>query len=527
MRRGTIDGRLASACLGFASLWICLQSSGFYPLSLVPSVGMLSAANVAAHHLVYIVALLVIASLACAADKAGKLDAGSVPWRSVAVATAGCGMVGHAVLLFADPSVASSQPLMLIGSLLAALFVVASVVAWGCAVPKVGASRPFLFVAASYALAQAIQTVYFGIGAPNGPLLVVASAASAAGLWVSMAGRSKERGATGESLSASRETGGADLRTGIPWSVVVPALIMVYFCDVFVRLLVTEFNGDASVFRKFVTAAAGLVVAILLLVVVKRVSRPEAMLVASISLLAVGSMVAMSLMLLAPSEIQSIARRFLVAGEHGTEAFVWIALLYGVVCRGARPITLYALFAAFVVGLPWALSFDAFYLAGLDRLVDGNNLVIPALTVALVVVAVGMIGILLGSFMRSMGAGSPERGFEDGSLRAQSGPSPLVRADDLGEGGVSAEAARSPVEVAVDAGRAAVESALADSGVTPRELDVAVLVYRGYSAKRIADELCLSEQTVKSYASRVYRKLGIHSKQELIDLVDRGGDPHP
>jgi DNA-binding CsgD family transcriptional regulator len=43
---------------------------------------------------------------------------------------------------------------------------------------------------------------------------------------------------------------------------------------------------------------------------------------------------------------------------------------------------------------------------------------------------------------------------------------------------------------------------------------------RGYSAKRIAGALFLSEQTVKNHLSNSYRKLGIHSKQSLISLVD-------
>ncbi len=61
---------------------------------------------------------------------------------------------------------------------------------------------------------------------------------------------------------------------------------------------------------------------------------------------------------------------------------------------------------------------------------------------------------------------------------------------------------------------------LSQAALTPRELEIAAYVYRGYSAKRIAEKLFLSEPTIKSYTSRVYRKLGIKSKQELIDYVD-------
>ena len=33
----------------------------------------------------------------------------------------------------------------------------------------------------------------------------------------------------------------------------------------------------------------------------------------------------------------------------------------------------------------------------------------------------------------------------------------------------------------------------------------------------------LSENTVRSHVRRIYNKLGVHSKQELLDLVEGGG----
>ena len=62
--------------------------------------------------------------------------------------------------------------------------------------------------------------------------------------------------------------------------------------------------------------------------------------------------------------------------------------------------------------------------------------------------------------------------------------------------------------------------ALAGHDITPREIDVVVYTYRGHSAKRIAEELLVSESTVKAHLTHAYRKLGVHTKQELIALVD-------
>ena len=57
-------------------------------------------------------------------------------------------------------------------------------------------------------------------------------------------------------------------------------------------------------------------------------------------------------------------------------------------------------------------------------------------------------------------------------------------------------------------------------GLTPREREVAAYVFRGYSAKRIAEIDCVSLNTVQTHTRNVYRKLGVHSRQELIDLME-------
>lgn len=58
-------------------------------------------------------------------------------------------------------------------------------------------------------------------------------------------------------------------------------------------------------------------------------------------------------------------------------------------------------------------------------------------------------------------------------------------------------------------------------GLTQREYDVLAFLSRGYSQKKIAETLVLSVSSIQSYSKALYRKLGIHSKQEAIDLMDR------
>lgn len=55
--------------------------------------------------------------------------------------------------------------------------------------------------------------------------------------------------------------------------------------------------------------------------------------------------------------------------------------------------------------------------------------------------------------------------------------------------------------------------------LTPREIDVMELMAQGYSYQAIADGLFLSLGTVQWHTKNIYRKLGVHTKQELIELV--------
>lgn len=54
--------------------------------------------------------------------------------------------------------------------------------------------------------------------------------------------------------------------------------------------------------------------------------------------------------------------------------------------------------------------------------------------------------------------------------------------------------------------------------LTPRETEVMLHLARGRSAAFIAEELVCSPATVRTHTKSIYVKLGIHSKQELIDL---------
>lgn len=56
--------------------------------------------------------------------------------------------------------------------------------------------------------------------------------------------------------------------------------------------------------------------------------------------------------------------------------------------------------------------------------------------------------------------------------------------------------------------------------LTPREKEVLGLLARGRSVPYIRDVLFISKETAATHVKRIYAKMGVHSRQELIDLAE-------
>ena len=55
--------------------------------------------------------------------------------------------------------------------------------------------------------------------------------------------------------------------------------------------------------------------------------------------------------------------------------------------------------------------------------------------------------------------------------------------------------------------------------LSPREYEIATLLGRGHTSAFIAKSLIISESTVYTHARNLYRKIGIGSKEELIQVL--------
>jgi DNA-binding CsgD family transcriptional regulator len=86
-----------------------------------------------------------------------------------------------------------------------------------------------------------------------------------------------------------------------------------------------------------------------------------------------------------------------------------------------------------------------------------------------------------------------------------------------------------PVEVPVEAPPRAAEPFIPDAervrqlGITPRELEILHEIAAGHSTREIAAKLFVSENTVKTHASRLYDKLNARRRTQAVQIAKEAG----
>ena len=62
---------------------------------------------------------------------------------------------------------------------------------------------------------------------------------------------------------------------------------------------------------------------------------------------------------------------------------------------------------------------------------------------------------------------------------------------------------------------------VAELGITPRELEILEHIAAGKSTREIAEALFVSENTVKTHASRLFGKLDVNRRTQAVDVAKR------
>ena len=183
--------------------------------------------------------------------------------------------------------------------------------------------------------------------------------------------------------------------------------------------------------------------------------------------------------------------------------------------RGINPVFIYGFFGAIVYTLH-SVGFLGGTFAEDVRILGMDPLALVAL------VSVWTLGLM--HFMGSGGftsALSREDSPEAIELVALRPHAPVPQ----GSAGASADG-RDAAAPRTDAGEAVDRIALQAARIqehfrlSAREAEVMELMARGNSVARIAEMLVVSENTVRTHSKRIYVKLDIHKRQELVDLIE-------
>ncbi len=81
------------------------------------------------------------------------------------------------------------------------------------------------------------------------------------------------------------------------------------------------------------------------------------------------------------------------------------------------------------------------------------------------------------------------------------------------EGRADADVGKNP-----DDDRKTIEALAVEKGLTEREKDIVKLLFEGATYQEMANDLYISKNTVKHHVTNIYRKLGVGSKDEMIDI---------
>ncbi len=265
------------------------------------------------------------------------------------------------------------------------------------------------------------------------------------------------------------------------------------------------FFGDSSLFALVVVGISFLLLAALLkdrfnLALTYRLALP----------IMVAGFVAIALF----SQTQAALSVLLInIGYNFFDILIWILLADIAIRRGLQPFKVFGPGVAFMF-MGMALG----YLAGdvINSYIEYGELqitvvamvcVLSLVVVAFLVIPEGSIsGVLHGSHPSGGGMGSADV-EKRGSDSAQ-------------EMSVEAEkkaAATADVKHRLDAN---CEAVAATYGLTPREREVLMLLACGRTLSIIARDLTIATGTARSHMEKIYRKLGVHKQQELIDLVE-------
>lgn len=126
----------------------------------------------------------------------------------------------------------------------------------------------------------------------------------------------------------------------------------------------------------------------------------------------------------------------------------------------------------------------------------------------------------------NLSAPSPGESFAEPKTASPAMPGPANYPNAAAEATILSTTEKSSVDAASEENQEArfvqcCQQIATEHDLSRREMDVFELLSRGFSGARIQQELFIAQGTVNYHTRNIYAKLGVHSKQEVIDLVSK------
>ncbi len=460
--------------LGSACLWMCLKSPAVMLAQQIQTSFFDEPPTALAWYGIYMLALIAVTVLMVRYSLLFSPRIG--PVRTVTLAIAGVsGCVGLALLTWYDTLVS-----LAFGLILSALFVTVFINVWIGALHNYPVARIPFYLALSYTVSEFIRWL-FSL-ADIGWLRVIFPLIALVFALLLVVPRRDPQGPPDRSLGS------------MPWGIIAAGGVLLALWSIVLAFLP---NGNAA----NLTAADlvwtyGITAVILAAMAVffgwasrkKRDGSGQShfskkMFLYPFSVIVIAYMVILALMLVLSVDNFTVFKRVLIAVAQCLEVFTLILVAYHMMDRHlAQPIIL-CIYVALLNTGPWMVVSNVIGAMGGTSLGDlsVNQPVVVGLSLVTAVVLVIFL------------------------LAHASSPEPATAAATSEE----------------DAHRELCEQAAEGHGLSSKELEVMALLYRGYSAGQIAEVLYISPNTVRSHTNTVYKKLGVHSKRELMELVDK------
>lgn len=304
----------------------------------------------------------------------------------------------------------------------------------------------------------------------------------------------------GQSAAAADRNLSLELRDANPFSASVIALILVFSSGfgLFRVLLATPSPSNHDMGLLLLCSAAMAFVLLAIIVAFSVSLGWDSVIYLALPLIAAASLV----LSVVDFGDRSFVWAIIVAAVRVADLIMWI--IFAQLARSARrsPVAVFAfgkLMAQIGVILGMVVA------QALSVAFDTETLLLPTALAFLVLVTL-------------FGSSAAIRGRIERETDARRNPDGTCSQPDIAAG--FADVAPTPVPEAAGDPDASLAAIAADHGLSPRETEIFELLAKGRSIPYIADELVLANSTVTTHVRGLYRKLDVHNRQELLDLVE-------